>query len=87
MGTRQLLVIALSNNKPYARLGLAVSKRNVPLATHRNRLKRIVRESFRRHQKQLQGHDILVLVKKNISEITDQALVIALEKNWNKLEK
>ena len=84
-GNRELLFITRANKSDDARLGLAISKKNVPLAVNRNRLKRIIRESFRRHQHQLQGKDVVVLAKKQISKANDRAVFEALEKNWNKL--
>lgn len=84
-GNRELLFISRQNNTDHARLGLAISKKNVPLAVNRNRLKRLIRESFRLHQQQLKGMDIVVLAKKQFSNANDRALFGALEKHWNKL--
>lgn len=85
-GNRELLFISRENDSGIARLGLAISKKNVPLATKRNRIKRIIRESFRLHQQQLQGLDVLVLAKKQISGSNDGVIFNALEKNWDKLK-
>ena len=84
-GNRELLFISRQNNSNQARLGLAISKKNVPLAVNRNRLKRVIRESFRLHLQELKGLDVVVLAKKQISNSNDRAIFSALEKNWNKL--
>lgn len=44
---------------------MVVAKRNVRLAVARNKIKRLVRESFRQEQQRLQGLDIVVVIKKN----------------------
>jgi len=60
-----LVVYALPNRLPYARLGLRVAKR-IGTAVRRNYLKRCVREVFRRWLKRvLVGLDIVVVVTGN----------------------
>mgnify|MGYP001570984818 FL=1 len=46
-------VLARPNDLEFPRLGLAISKKKARLAVTRNRLKRIIRESFRQRQHQL----------------------------------
>jgi ribonuclease P protein component len=65
-----------------ARLGLAISKKNCRLAVGRNRIKRIVRESFRLHQQALQGVDVVVLNKPKTHEATNTALFASLTNHW-----
>jgi len=48
-GDRCFRVLARANSLPHHRLGMAVSKKKCPLAVGRNRIKRVVRESFRKH--------------------------------------
>jgi ribonuclease P protein component len=47
----------------HARLGLIVSRRVVPLATRRNRYKRLMREVFRLQQHELGGLDLVARIK------------------------
>ncbi|WP_456417870.1 ribonuclease P protein component [Thiolapillus sp.] len=70
-----------------ARLGLAVAKKHVRRAVDRNRIKRLLRESFRHHQQQLQGLDLVVLVKPGIHKADNAALFRSLEKHWKRLSK
>ncbi len=58
------LFLVVDNNKSVARLGLAVPKKNIPGAVDRNRIKRIIRESFRLQKGRLEGKDVVVFVKK-----------------------
>lgn len=60
-------MLACVVDKPGARLGIVVAKRNVKLAVDRNKLKRFVRESFRQQQQQLSGLDIVVIIKKDFA--------------------
>ncbi|WOV91705.1 MAG: ribonuclease P protein component [Candidatus Zeuxoniibacter abyssi] len=54
-------VTGLPNNVANARLGLVLSKRHVHKASLRNRLRRLLRESFRQHwQSALPSFDFLV---------------------------
>lgn len=46
-----------------ARLGMAISKRNVPRAVDRNRIKRIGRESFRHQRPGLPVFDVILLAR------------------------
>ena len=46
---RQLTILAAPNDLDYPRLGLAISKKHAKRAVDRNRIKRIVRESFRQN--------------------------------------
>ena len=53
VGLGEVLILAVSNNNGYSRLGVVVPKKNVRQAHDRNRIKRCFRESFRLHQHQL----------------------------------
>lgn len=73
------------NDLDRARLGLAVSKKVCARATGRNRLKRVIRESFRRHQESLAvqgGVDIVVLPKRGAASMCNTTLRSALEQHW-----
>lgn len=51
------------NGLAYPRLGLVVSRRLVPLATRRNRYKRLMRETFRLKQHELGSVDVVARLK------------------------
>lgn len=75
------------NELPYSRLGIVVSKKNVSLAVERNRLKRIVKESFRLRQHQLENIDCVVLIYKDADLFSSTEWREVLEKQWIKLCK
>ena len=59
-------VYYLPNNLKYSRIGFAVSSRTVKLATRRNRIKRLLRELYRKNKKELKINiDLVIGVKKS----------------------
>jgi ribonuclease P protein component len=57
-----LVVHAVENGLPHARLGIAVGKKKVRKATARNRIKRLIREAFRLSKPELPaGVDLIVI--------------------------
>ncbi|MBT7950167.1 MAG: ribonuclease P protein component [Gammaproteobacteria bacterium] len=81
------LVLARENSLSVARLGLAVSKKNLRLAVQRNYIKRVIRESFRRHLKELSGIDIVVLAQKKILQQNSNELNLSIETHWERIVK
>ena len=63
---------------------MAIGKRNCRLATGRNRLKRIVRESFRQHRAIIGGYDVVVLNQPAATQATNRALFDSLERHWGR---
>lgn len=76
---RYFLVLAIPDDGA-ARLGLVVSRKNVPGAVQRNRLKRLIRENFRKRQSQLCGANLVVLARKDAHRHPNPALNRKLEK-------
>ena len=81
---KMFTVLTTDNEGNEARLGLAISKKHCRLATSRNRLKRIVRESFREHRAALNGMDVVVLNQPGTHLAGNQSLFASLEKHWQK---
>jgi ribonuclease P protein component len=75
-------VLTTENSGHEARLGMAISKKVCRLASDRNRLKRIIRESFRQHQAELEGLDIVVLNQSGTQHADNKALFDSLAQHW-----
>ena len=80
-------VLARQNELAYPRLGLAVSKKKAKLAVTRNRLKRIIRESFRHVQHELYRADFIVLAGPYSTTADNRRLNGSLKRHWQKLNK
>lgn len=74
------------NQLSHARLGLAVSRRTSKCAVERNRIKRVVRESFRRHRRRLPGLDVIVISRSSAAGRGNKELFSSLIRHWNRLE-
>lgn len=78
-----LTVLTVRNSVGHPRLGLAVAKKHIKLAVNRNRLKRIIRESFRQHQSGFENIDIVVLSRADVVKRPSKQIWTALEQHWN----
>ena len=79
------LFLARFNTLSKPRLGLVIAKKHVRLAVDRNRIKRLIRETFRTKQQQLPGIDVIVLSRKGMGELANAALVEQLDLQWQRL--
>ncbi len=79
-------VLVRSNDVEYSRLGMAVSRQVDKRAVGRNRIKRIIRESFRRWAGENPGMDIVVLPRKVTATSSNDRLSHSLERHWSRLE-
>ena len=85
--SRALTLLMAPNGLGYSRLGLAISRKAVPRAVARNRIKRCVRESFRQHQDEVPGWDFVVLARSAAATTAGKALRAELEQHWNRLKR
>lgn len=70
-----------------ARLGLAVAKKRIRRANRRNRLKRVVRESFRENQDRLAGLDLVVIPFATADREPGTVLRGSLGRHWTALSE
>jgi len=80
-----LVVLARANGLDAARLGMAISRKHAGNAVHRNRVRRVIRESFRQHRPLLPPVDIVVTARGSLAGRSNTELRGALEKHWHRL--
>lgn len=83
-------VLSRTNGLAFCRLGLAVSRKVCRGAADRNRIKRVIRESFRLHQRELAGQggrDIVVLPNPLAATICNSELSESLARHWRTLQE
>lgn len=92
-GMPSILAGGTASKTKAARLGLVVAKKHLKRAVDRNRFKRLVRESFRAHQQQLEGLDVVVLARSgalrsihNSNSDTDSVTEL-LNKAWRYIQR
>jgi ribonuclease P protein component len=73
------------NELGQARLGLAISKRVSKRAVERNRIKRLLRESFRRIRHQLPSIDVMVMAREQAAGLPGAQLLAEIDVLWRKL--
>ncbi len=83
----RLTVLARNNGESHPRLGLAISKRQIRNAIDRNRIKRLVRESFRLRQHTLGGLDFVVMARSAALQADHETLRRSLQTHWDRLVK
>nr|WP_272889216.1 ribonuclease P protein component [Stutzerimonas stutzeri] len=84
---RNVLLLVRENQLPHPRIGLVIGKKSVKLSVERNRIKRQLRETFRLHQMELTGWDIVVIARKGLAELDDAELAKQFAKLWRRLSR
>jgi ribonuclease P protein component len=77
------IVVSTTNHRPKSRLGITVSSK-VGNSVIRNRIKRQVREYFRRHRAALRpGTDIVVIARKSAAGMAGKDIATDLQRVFN----
>lgn len=87
LGDSCFLVLVKPNDLSFARLGLSVSARTVGNAVNRNRIKRVIRTSFRLNASQLPAVDIVINTRPGARDATNAVLAERLMQHWKNVVK
>ena len=79
------VLLASENGLDTARIGFVLPKRRISHAVARNRVKRIMRESFRRQQPILAGLDIVVMARDGLAALDNAAMRAAIDRQFQYL--
>lgn len=73
------------NDRGEARLGMAVGVRAIGGAVPRNRLRRLIRESFRMHRQELPAVDVFVTARAKAAAAANREIFASLECLWQEI--
>ena len=85
IGSSHFVAEVASTGRPACRLGQAVSRRVSKRAVDRNRIKRVVRESYRTVRADLPAYDILLIARSSAVGQANADLRADLARLWQKL--
>ncbi len=91
VSTKEVLILARLNQLDHARLGLVIAKKHVRRANARNRIKRVIRETFRLEQHLFgapaAGVDIVILARAGMDRLDNEVLHQQLPSLWRQLQR
>lgn len=87
LGDAYFTLVAMGNAFAHARLGLVISRKCARRAVVRNRIKRVVRESFRLNLTGLPATDIVVMCRPVVQHASNDTLFAALIHLWRRLNQ
>jgi len=79
-------IYVMKTKQAESRLGLAISKKSAKKAVSRNRIKRIIRDSFRLRRGNLVGWDIVFVSRSAAEQLSKPELQALTIKVWKRLE-
>ena len=79
-----LLILSEPNGTETSRLGLVIGKKNVPTAVARNKIKRVVRETFRLTELPV-AVDLVFLARKDLGKLSSTELATLITQSWGRL--
>ena len=86
VANRHFLILAMPSQQHSSRLGMVVAKKHIAKAVERNRVKRLIRETFRHTPAMQAALDQIVLVRKGADKLTNQELSNTLKSLWSDLQ-
>jgi ribonuclease P protein component len=66
---------------------MTASAKRIRTAVGRNRIRRLIRESFRHTCSSLDGLDVVVIVRDAANRASNEAIFASLENHWARLQR
>ncbi|MGB5622726.1 MAG: ribonuclease P protein component [Gammaproteobacteria bacterium] len=79
------VVLASRGSHDHARLGMAISMKATGSAVCRNRIKRLVRESFRLRRADMPALDFVVMAKPGVARESTARIAASLDAHWSRI--
>lgn len=86
VNSAEFLVLACENGKQQSRVGTVVSKKVSGNAVERNRIRRLIKESFRLNF-ECEGLDVVVVARPPVKNQPNRETLDVLAKLWKQIEK
>lgn len=80
-----MAIFSCQNTFAHPRLCVSVSKKHVPKAITRHKIKRIIRESFRLNQYELPPMDMVVIIYKALGPQNSKVIREKIDEQWKRL--
>lgn len=85
--TRHVLILASPNGLEHPRIGFVLAKKQIKLAVDRNRVKRLIRESFRHQQSDLLALDFVILARPGLAKLDNRQIRDMIDPLWHRLKR
>lgn len=82
-----LMAFVCDTHHEQARLGMAITKKKIPTAVARNKIKRTIREEFRHQHSELPALDIVFIVKQSTKALSNAELRLEVAEILSKTRK
>lgn len=76
---KELTLLYISNSLSHPRVGMAISNKHSGNVVQRNRAKRLIREFFRQHMREIGGYDLVYVSKPSLAKVSNKKINDALE--------
>jgi len=86
-GNQNFTLLVRVNEESHARMGLAIAKKAVKRAVDRNRIKRIIRESFRHMQYDLPNIDVVIMCRPSAVPLKKEEIRQQFDKQWSYINR
>ncbi len=86
-GNRYFTVLFSPNQADSPRLGLAIARKATGNSVRRNRIKRLIREAFRRSSSRIFPVDVVVMAKPSVKEASVKDIRSSLDRIWQRINE